>query len=220
MNWYKKANLLEEIEKYGPDSQVTSIDDPRVQYISEKHNLPKEEAFRQLRNLGGDFYRRDYFAKEYGWSVPSQEAVDKVKEFVGSDNIIEIGAGHGAWAKIMQDAGIQITPTDSFSDRGAFVPKDNAYTDVQDLKAMDALAQYSGYNALMMSWPPYDEPLAADSLLAFTGGKLIFIGEGEGGCTGDDRFFEVLNANWKNVGGVNIPRWTGIWDRLYLWERK
>ena len=214
-------NLLEVVEKFGPNSKVNDINDPRVIFIHEQKKLPKEEAFRQLRNnLMGEYYRRDYFAKEYSWSIPSKEAVDKIKAFVNRDEIIEIGAGHGFWAKILQYADVKVTPTDSYSDRGGYLPKDNAYTFVQDLKADDALNKYSDHNVLMMSWPPYDKPLAADSLLAFSGSKLIYIGEDQGGCTGSDRFFKDLYGNWKNIDIVNIPQWEGVYDNLYLWERK
>ena len=78
----------------------------------------------------------------------------------------------------------------------------------------------------MMVWPPYDDPFAYKSLSAFRGNKLIFIGEGAGGCTGDDDFFNLLCSQWQEVTNIGpedwegIPNWHGIHDRLHLYSRK
>lgn len=225
MNWYRIATLIEEIKRIGPNSPVTDLDDPRVLYLSEKWGLSPEEALLRFKNNDfgnmGEFYKRDYFTQNYGWSVPSEDSIEKVKDFVGGDNIIEIGSGYGMWAKVMQDAGISITATDSFSNRGEYVPvRNKSFTDVEDLEAMEAIQKYSGYNVLMLSWPPYDDPMATNTLKSFSGNKLIFVGEDCGGCTADDEFFKVLGAFWNNVDWVDIPKWWGIHDSLSLWERK
>lgn len=222
MNWYKKANLLEEITKIGPNTPIEDLDDPRVQFISEKYNISKEDAFNKMQDtLMSEFYKRQYFTSKYGWSVPNEKAVEEIKDFVSGDSIIEIGSGYGMWAKIMQDAGISITPTDSFGNRGNYVPhKDKDFTDIEDLEVTKALEKYGNYNVLMMSWPPCDDPLANNALKSFGGSKLIFIGEGDGGCTGDKNFFNELDANWNEVKYVQIPRWNGIYDALYLYNRK
>ena len=72
----------------------------------------------------------------------------------------------------------------------------------------------------MMSWPPYDNPMAYESLKAFRGNKIIYIGEGSGGCTGCDKFHNELNNNWNAMGTVGIPSFDGIYDQLYLYGRK
>jgi len=156
MNWYRCANLLEEVKRLVPNSPVTGLEDPRVLYLSEKWNLSKEDAFKRLNNekpfSGGEFYKRDYFTKNYGWSVPSEEAIDKLKEFVGGDSVLEIGSGYGMWAKVMQEAGLSVTATDSFPNRGEHVPiRDKSFTYIEDLEAMKALEKYGNYNILMLS---------------------------------------------------------------------
>jgi hypothetical protein len=64
--------------------------------------------------------------------------------------------------------------------------------------------------------------LAIDALKRFAGGKLIFIGERSGGCTGDDSFFNELENNWTLEKIVGIPRWktVGIYDEMYFYTRK
>ncbi len=219
-SWYKLASLLDDIKRMGPDSSVDSIDDPRVEFISQKYNMSKDDAFDGLNNrLIGDVYKRDYFTKEYGWSVPSSEAVEKIKDFVGGDSVLEIGSGYGMWAKIMQEAGISVTPTDYYEKRQGWVPSKKSFTDVEDVEAVQALNKYGGYNVLMMVWPPYADPMASDAIKSFAGSKLIFVGEGNGGCTANDDFFEILDRDWVERDYIEIPRWVGICDSLRLFER-
>ena len=220
MNWYKSANLLDEIKNFGPNSPVETIDDPRVAYISEKYEIPLDKSFEWLRKkLISEEFKREYFAAEYGWSVPDKKAIKEIQEFIGGDSVLEIGAGYGMWAKLMQDAGISITPTDSFSNRGAFVPLDKSFTNIEDANANKAIGKYRNHNVLMIVWPPYCDPFAANSLKKFTGNKLIFIGEGYKGCTADDEFFDILTNEWSRIKRVDIPRWVCKHDSLELWVR-
>lgn len=222
MNWYKSANLIDEIKRMGPNYPVEDINDPRIKYFSEKHKMSSERVFEILKNdkLLADSFKRDYFTKEYGWSVPSKEAIQKIKEFVGQDKVIEIGSGHGMWAKLMIDNGITVAATDSFSHRAGFVSQKKPFTEVEDLEAIAALKKYGAYNVLMLSWPPCGDKMASNSLKTFNGNKSIFIGEGKGGCTGDDEFFDILSDNWKQIELVAIPRWFAIHDYLSLFVRK
>ena len=53
-------------------------------------------------------YRETGCTENYGWAVPAEKAIEKIKTFVVNDKVVEIGSGYGLWAKLMQDAGIQI----------------------------------------------------------------------------------------------------------------
>jgi hypothetical protein len=75
--------------------------------------------------------------------------------------------------------------------------------------------------ALFLCWPSYAEPWAAQSLACYTGDLLIYCGEGEGGCTADDEFFHLLEAEWEEIG--NSPAhiaYRGIHDYLTAYRRK
>ena len=228
LNWYKIATLMDEISRFGPESPLDPEDPedkPRIEWLAQKLNVPFDKVVSYLQQHNGlmyDWYSREYFTNQYGWSVPSQEAIEKIKKFVEGDSVLEIGSGYGMWAKLMKDDGISIYATDHITapGRDAHVPHKKSFIDVEDLNAERALQKYYGTNVLMMSWPPYESPMAATSLESFGGNKLIFIGEGQGGCTADDRFFSILEKEWQSVGEVDIPRWTGIGDYLSFWRRK
>jgi hypothetical protein len=85
--------------------------------------------------------------------------------------------------------------------------------------SVEKAAEHSD-RALLLCWPPYDEPMAADCLSQYSGDVLVYVGEGYGGCTGDDRFHDMLSAEWKEVEHVCIPQWSGIHDYLTIYRRQ
>lgn len=169
-----------------------------------------------------EFYRRDRFVDEFSWAVPNQKAIQRIKNFVRGRKVLEVGSGNGLWSRLLQQNGVHITPTDSFSSHGAEkarFDKQRLFTDVKDMKAIDAVEKHEA-SVLMICWPPYECSLAANALYNFKGDGLIFIGESKGGCTANDRFFDILDSEWILVESVGIPKWSGLDDNLTLWQRK
>lgn len=75
--------------------------------------------------------------------------------------------------------------------------------------------------ALFLCWPPYDKDFAYNVLKAYQGNTLIYVGEGEGGCTGDDNFFKLLEKEWEEVAyDDGFTSWSGIHDQLIIYRRK
>lgn len=76
---------------------------------------------------------------------------------------------------------------------------------------------------LFLSWPPYDSPMAADCLMNYEGDTLIFIGENDGGCTGDELFFEALEKHWTLVDELwtegGFIQWSGLNDYVQIFRR-
>lgn len=165
-----------------------------------------------------DFEQRKQFVAQYSWAVPSRNAIQKIVEFVKSDKILEIGSGFGLWAYLLSLNNVNIVATDNFSSHTD--KNKERYFVVDEISNMEAVEKYTDCNALMFVWPPYEEPMAHDALTKFTGTKLIFIGEPEGYSCADDQFFEEIKKNWKLEEHVNIPKWWGMHDALYLYSKK
>jgi hypothetical protein len=76
---------------------------------------------------------------------------------------------------------------------------------------------------LMLSWPPYGENMAHDTLQAYlraAGESLIYIGESWGGCCGNDAFFSLVNSTMELVATVDLLQWYGLHDAVFLYKRR
>lgn len=64
---------------------------------------PEEFEFDKysLRDLGA----RERFCRTYTWAIPSQKAIQSIVKFSEGERIIEIGAGKGYWAKLINSFG-------------------------------------------------------------------------------------------------------------------
>jgi hypothetical protein len=47
--------------------------------------------------------------------------------------------------------------------------------------------------------------MAQQALARYGGARVIYIGEGESGCTGDDDFHAALAEQWKLASSCEIP---------------
>lgn len=60
--------------------------------------------------------------------------------------------------------------------------------------------------------------MAHRALAAYAGSTVIYIGEGHGGCTANDAFFDAL-AHWTVEREVELPQWWGVHDALTVYRR-
>ena len=228
INWYKKANIYEEIKRYGPSNEreadiSLAIEEMKKIYPNESDEKIQEWARDSYMR---EHYRKDAFHQNYGWSVPTQEAVQKIKEFVGNGSIIEVGGGLGLWGKLLRDEGVNIVSTNRSYNK--FNKKDKKHIDIEkkrfiDIEELDhlkAIEKYGDFEILLMSWPPYDDPMAYETLKNFRGNKVVFIGESGGGCTGCGKFFTLLYNEWERIQSIGIPQWTGLHDDITFYVRK
>ena len=96
------------------------------------------------------------------------------------------------------------------------------FTIIEKLDYLKAIEKYKNCGALLLFWPPFASPLAENTLKAFDGKCCVYIGEGNGGCTGSDEFHDELDKNWNgDLSKHNlIKTWDCIHDGLYFYTRK
>lgn len=155
-----------------------------------------------------EYDARDHFVRNYAWAVPSRNTIKRLVEFIGNDSVLELGAGSGLWAHLLQLKGVDIIPTDNKSE-----PCHRYFTDVENLDVEAALEKYSDRKVLLVCWPRmsfYESQLIGRP-------KVIFIGENDDGCTGT---IVIPNVSpWKKVAQINHPRWLGLNDVTILYQR-
>ena len=146
-------------------------------------------------------------------------------KFTGSTPIIEIMGGTGYWTYCLQKLGFgDVVCTDSLDSDGWNITESKQWTPIKKMIASDAVSKYSD-RTVLVSWVPYTPPhefLRAeaepdkDAITMLEqmniDQKIILIGEGSGGCTASDEFFDILDKKFTNVGYGKWVSAQGIHD--------
>lgn len=193
---------------------------------------------------GGQADARAEAIREYAFAVPTDAALDLIRESAPF-GIVEIGAGTGYWAALIAARGIDVVAYDAApapsSDNRFFAGREPWY-DVRVGDEHSVMAHVD--RTLLLVWPTFDEAWPADVAERHyrRGGKrVIYVGEPAGGLTGDARFHALFGmlehcfacgyglldspcicgteSIWKEVRSMEIPRWEGCDDRIYVFER-
>ena len=193
------------------DTEIVFLGSERVVLENEYYNEWKKA---QTQGWLNQFILREKLVKKFSWAIPNREALAAIAAL--GKPIVELGAGSGYWAMLLQKMGVTIIPVDREPPPNIFAH--NTYTQI--IKgSCECLSGYPGY-VLMLCWPPYCTPLAADAVKAYQGNTIIYIGEGYGGCTGDDEFHVLLNNGWELTQEIRIPQWYGMHDFMGIYQRK
>ena len=179
----------------------------KIQLLEEYNSIikPTEKSLRR-----GDFVRK------YGYSIPTQKALDTIKSY---SPIIEIGAGHGYWASLLRKISTDIIAYDNFSwFEKKILLKDRLFTEVQkgDYRKIPKHPE----RTLFICWPPPESDMACDCIKTYKGLFFIFIGEKKGGCTANENFYNYLYTEFIMIKKLEIPCWPDFFDFMAVYKRK
>jgi len=205
-------DIYAEIEKTGPAKQQTAYTNPKGFTLS---NYKMMASFRQ----------------RFGYAVPSREAIQEIATWSSGRKILELGAGRGLWAKLLQDFGADVEASDPnppdcnfyFSQYGEKATP-HTFTKIIKINGQDHAKSSRPSDVLMLVWPEYEDSTPEDwqqsALKTFKGSRLVFVGESQAGCTGSPSFWKEIKSNWKQLDKcVRIPTWIGIHDYVMFFSR-
>lgn len=153
----------------------------------------------------------------FGFAVPDEPSLQVLATH---GPIVEMGAGTGYWARLLRDRGVEVRAFDRTIPDGNKSPYDFQRTWTQvEVGTPESLSEFEDYT-LFLCWPPYDSPMAADCLEYWHGDLLVVVGEGRGGCTAEDGFFDLLDRDFVQWESFPVPRWRGMNDYMDLYHRK
>jgi len=185
-----------------------------INELKEKAKSTQPVGFRSHYAAGMEIWQhRRELAKKYAWAIPDETAIHLIAEL---EPIVEIGAGTGYWAWLLRQCGVHIKPYDRKPGKNHWV--EGLWTGV--IAGGPRNAKRYPDHALMLCWPLYDDRMAFECLSRYTGDTVVYIGEGSGGCTGDDKFHAMLYERFAEVKQHDIPKWWGLHDSLEIWRRK
>lgn len=180
---------------------------------------------------------------QYAWAIPDENALELIAKH-SPNGVLEIGAGGGYWAMLLQQRGVDVIAYDPEPP-----PDESNWHSGKAWTAVHAgdhtVAAEHPTRTLMLCWPSYAEPWAAEALELYQGDTVIYIGEGFGGCTADDRFHVLLGHEpycwhtdddgnemdcpedcssnaaplFEELADSAIPQWAGLHDRIMVYRR-
>ena len=164
----------------------------------------------------GALRSRESCCGQYAWAIPNDEAIQAI---IKLSPIVEIGAGNGYWAYLIDKLGGDIVAYDKYKPlENTEFHYDKEWFNVQE-GGPEKVIEHSD-RTLLLVWPPYEGALARQCLKNYTGSTLIYVGEDKGGCTADDEFFDILENDYTQVEDLYIPQWIGIHDCMGIYTKK
>lgn len=163
--------------------------------------LQDKNSFRGMQWFG----ERQSLVREYGWAVPSEDALIYLSEF---DELLSVGSGRAYWEHLLQKRGVDIRSTDKNPPEETWMNVEQLL--VRNLRHIDV--------PILTIWPPLDGNVAAT--VARKGApQILYIGEPRGGCTASDEFFDLVEQKYGLVAEIELPSYVGVHDNLYHYVR-
>lgn len=189
---------------------------PSNRYLDLFHRLTRSKSDEGIIKM---IRARHDLCRKYAFAIPTPQAIKAIARL---SPLVELGAGTGYWTMLLKQAGAQIQAYDKAP--GIAHPRNkykfsHTYAEVL-LGNETVLERLDPSLNLFLCWPNYDSDFAYNSLRKFRGAKFAYIGEDLGGCTGNDKFFDLLTKSWTLEKTRDIPQWPGIHDRLSIYTKK
>lgn len=175
---------------------------------------------------------RDWYTTRYGFVIPTQELIDGLSYWIRDKKVLSVLSGAGTIERALQKTGTNIIMTDDMSwvKGSKYNSRESAYShwnveNIEDIDAVEAVKKYPDVDYILMSWPPYDSPIASEVLTAMREynpkAKLIYFGTSDGGYCGDEDFFD--NAEEIRDDGIDellqyYVQFPGIHDTIMLFK--
>jgi hypothetical protein len=187
---------------------------------------------------------RERFVRRFAFSVPTPEAVDAIAAR-SPDGVVEVGAGTGAWARVLTAAGVPVAAFDvapAPSAENQWFAGSPAWHPV--VRGDHRIAADHPGRTLLVVWPPQGEIWPTEVLELFHaagGGTVAYVGEGPGGRTAEETFHRRLgeleeclqcvhgvrdvpcicgiDPLWRRTVAVELPSWGRGTDALRIYER-
>lgn len=205
--------------------------------IGDAAEQPHRSCFCTSCRTDGVQHRFDS-VRRFSWAVPDEGALAAIARWAPK-GVVEIGAGGGYWAGLLRARGVDVVAYDPDPAGGTEGWHDG--TRWSDVLLGDHTSVIGHPDrTLLLVWPSYSLDWTDKVLDLYDGDTVVYVGEGDTGCTGSDRMHQILGlgdgfgcwcspgscecspretARFSEVESVEVPQWWGIHDRLYVCRR-
>jgi hypothetical protein len=167
------------------------------------HRDIEKHALRELV-LG---IERSFFIGMFGFAVPTAEALDALSKHAP---VLEIGAGCGAWARLLANRGVDVIATDPGAEECGV-----KWAPVEPLDAVSAINQWPERNVLC-SWPTLGEDWLMDAARLMRPGQTLFTVHEE--ATATEQSWAYIELNFTREATLDLPVFKTL-DRFEIWRK-
>jgi hypothetical protein len=159
------------------------------------------------------FLERELFVGEFGYAVPTREALNTIAAL---SPVLEIGAGSGAWARLLALRGADIIATDPTI--GPMGHRwEQRYHPILPLAGKTAVRRWPERN-VFCSWPSLNETWLRQAARAMRPGRTLIVVREE--ATADERTWDYVEHHFKSLDFIELPNWHFLHDHVEVWRKK
>lgn len=159
---------------------------------------------------------------KYSYAVPNEKAI---KYLVKHSPIVEMGAGLGYWASLVEKEGGNVMCFDKKE------PQENEYVTRKEpfhpvrIGTPKVLKNHSE-KSLFLCWPSdFNQnegwsDKALETYLSSGGETLFLVSEGRGGAAGSDRLFDLIDKEMVKIDTIGLPTFPSLHDKLDIFKAK
>ena len=198
---------------------ITDLDNPYWEAVLNVENQPAAYGMTGVNKL---MLARHDLVDQYAWTITDPATVAFVAEHAGP-RVLDPLAGTGYWAHLLGQHGVDVHASDlnpPGSDGNHWHRAGVTYAPIEADDAVDSTRAHGHNRTLLLSWPPYDNPLGWDIVHAYQGDRIVYIGEGWGGCCGDDGMFRLFECDWVEVARHAPVQYMGMHDFVTVYDRR
>ena len=183
------------------------------------------------RSFNDTLPHRFELTTRYTWVVPAPHTLDFIAEHSGG-RLVDCYAGTGYMAWQLDQLGVDVIALEPYppSSRENFYHSRSGRGEIYDMAigpeyfpltkgGTELLPRYAD-RTMLLSWPSYGDDSGFRAVLAYTGPRIIYIGEHDGGCCGDELLFKQLEMDWEQVAFHTPVQWWGLHDYVWVYERR
>jgi hypothetical protein len=165
-----------------------------------------------------DRLEREEYVHRYTWTIPSPRTLFFVSMHA-EGGLIDPMAGTGYWGYLLGQMGVDVVNSDE-------APGDNywhggwpLHTTVAELDGVEAVKAHPD-RTLFLSWPPANSSVATCIVRAYTGRRVIFVGEDNEVMSGDAELYATFEKEFTEVASHLPVRWNGMHDVVMVYDRR
>ncbi len=169
-----------------------------------------------------NFQYREKYIKKFGFVLWNETILNDLSNFLENKSVLEVGAGSGFLSSELLKRNVEITASDVQVTHNSYGFK-KFYCNVIESSAINMMNK-DIFDVIIMSWPNYESNFAYDVANNLKENQqLVYIGEGYGGCTANDNFFDFVEEKFQKVKhdlNKNFTNWSGIHDKISVFQLK